>query len=122
MDHAILDTGLLDELWEVMEEELSQLLDAFLLSTEQQFAALQTALAEQDAETLRKGAHTMKGASASVGAVKLSEHFYELENCARGGQFDQASLALTLSRQGLFEFEQALTQWRASVSGQREYQ
>lgn len=122
MDNAILDTDLLGELQEVMEDGLDQLLEAFLNSAEQQLSALQTAHAEQDAEALRKGAHTMKGASASVGARRLSGYFYELETTARAAQFDRASIALNLARQGLPEFEQALGQWRAAASSRREYQ
>lgn len=116
MDTATIDNDILAELQEVMGDDLQVLLEAFIESAQQQFAELQTALDQGDGESLRKGAHTMKGAAVSVGGAALSTCFQVVEGCAQAGQFDQARLALSRAREVFVQFERDLGRWRDQVS------
>ena len=51
-------------------------------------ADMRTALAAGQAEDLRRAAHTLKGSSASLGALDLAEACREVEGRARDGELD----------------------------------
>jgi len=51
-------------------------------------SAIRSALAAGDLETTQRAAHSLKGASATVGAVAMRETAYALETAAKGGDAD----------------------------------
>jgi two-component system sensor histidine kinase/response regulator len=56
---------------------------------------MRAAARQGDAELLRSHAHTLKGSSANVGAVRVSGAASELEMLARGGDLVGAAPWLT---------------------------
>ena len=108
----ILDTVFLDELKLVMGEELEDLFHAFFSDTEIQLDRLASALSRSDGENIRKTAHTLKGAAASVAAVALSQQFYQLECCGRDGQLAKAALELDTAWALFSKTRTALGQWQ----------
>jgi len=87
IDPAVLDPGRLDTLLELDDGDgaiLREVTAAFLADAASQLDHLREAAAEGDPEMLEQGAHALKGASASIGAVTLAERCANLEGLALG--------------------------------------
>ena len=91
--------GLLDRL--MGDKELAnEILGGFLEDVPRKFAALKEALDNGDAPSVQREAHTLKGASANVGAVALQEMAHHIEVAGEAGDLAKAgSLALQLDKQ-----------------------
>ncbi|EKN47703.1 MULTISPECIES: Hpt domain-containing protein [Pseudomonas] len=83
-----LDYSVLSTLQEVMEDEYPTLLDVFFKDSEQRLSQMRLALEPHgpDLETLSLNAHSFKGSSSNMGALRLSELCRELEDRARQQQ------------------------------------
>ncbi|MEB0045432.1 MULTISPECIES: Hpt domain-containing protein [unclassified Pseudomonas] len=75
-----LDHNVLSALQDVMEEEYPVLLDTFLSDSEERLLALRKA---GDAEQLGATAHSFKGSSSNMGALRLAELCSQLEQRAK---------------------------------------
>jgi CheY-like chemotaxis protein/HPt (histidine-containing phosphotransfer) domain-containing protein len=64
-------------------EFIGELIDAFLNDAPELVNQMQTSLAENDAETFRRAAHSMKSNASTFGAMELSALAKELENFGR---------------------------------------
>lgn len=80
-----LDRTVLALLREVMEDEYPALLDIFLSDSEARLHSLRQARNAQDAEALRRAAHSFKGSCANMGALPLAELCRQLEDQGRVG-------------------------------------
>ena len=76
--------------------------------------AIERAMKQRDAETLRLAAHRLKGAIATVGAPAGRQAAAALEEAARGGDFDGAREMLTRLRHEIARLEDALAAARLS--------
>jgi signal transduction histidine kinase/CheY-like chemotaxis protein len=78
---------------------LREVVDTFLAETPQRLAKLREALAGGDGEALALFAHSLKGSSGQLGAVRLAALCRELEAAGRAGApaHRAAALALTLT-------------------------
>tara|TARA_B100000676_G_C18067519_1_gene841963 strand:- start:1462 stop:1800 length:339 start_codon:yes stop_codon:yes gene_type:complete len=108
-DSAILDTEVVSELQEVMGQDFQMLVDSFHRDGEQRLAALDSALAEGDQETFRRQAHSFKGSSGNLGAVRVYDLCLQLESLGREGELGQVPELLVRLRDA---FEQACTALR----------
>ncbi len=89
---AILNEDVLERLRETMGDEFFlELLDVFLSDSQDMMAKLSRAAQQNDAETLRLTAHTLKSNSASFGATALSFLCERLESRYATGAADGAS-------------------------------
>ena len=70
---AVLDIVVVEELRRVLGERYPALLRTYLTDTPQRVALLREALGRGDRELLRREAHALKGASASLGATPLAQ-------------------------------------------------
>jgi HPt (histidine-containing phosphotransfer) domain-containing protein len=70
------DRDVLSALQDVMEESYLELLDTFLADSESRLRELKIS---DDAATLANVAHSFKGSSSNMGAVRLAELCHELE-------------------------------------------
>lgn len=86
-----LDSAILVTLQEVMETEYPVLLDTFLLDSQERVLSLRRALASGDSEALRCAAHSFKGSCSNLGAVRLAELCFALEEMARDGRLEGAA-------------------------------
>lgn len=84
MSNTHLDSAVLATLQDVMESEYPALLDTFLADSEERVRLLRQAYQAEQAETLRRAAHSFKGSCSNMGAVLLAELCQELETAARG--------------------------------------
>ncbi len=101
-----------------MGADLAELLSAFTEDTQRQLQQLDDLLEAGDADGLRKAAHSLKGAAASVGAPALSAQFLRLEQCAGQGQWSRAAVELSAAR-GLFaESMERLQRWQPRANHQ----
>lgn len=60
----------------------------FLKHTQKRIENIIQALSENDTETVRKEAHTIKGGAANLSADKLSEIAFELEKIGQSGNLE----------------------------------
>ena len=70
------------------DEFLGELIDTFLTDAATIVASLHSSIEEDDAEGLRRAAHTLKSNGATFGAASFEELARELENRARAGELD----------------------------------
>jgi HPt (histidine-containing phosphotransfer) domain-containing protein len=76
-----LDQDVLSALQEVMEEHYSELLETFLSDSEERLQMLREA---DDVAQLISAAHSFKGSSSNMGAVRLAKLCGKLEQLAKG--------------------------------------
>ncbi|MEO8497204.1 MAG: Hpt domain-containing protein, partial [Planctomycetota bacterium] len=67
---------------------LREVVEAMLEECPRQFAALRAAIASQDAATLHRAAHTLKGSFRYINATAASDCAFELERMGRDNQID----------------------------------
>jgi CheY-like chemotaxis protein len=73
---------------------IRNIMQAFLDNAEDTILQIEQAVAAEDAEGLRRSAHTLKSSSANVGAEKLSALFRQLEALGREGKLGEAKSLL----------------------------
>ncbi len=71
------------------EEFLNSVIEGFLEHSNQQIATITEALKNQDTETVRKEAHAIKGGSANLMAIPLSQAAKNLEELAAANQIEK---------------------------------
>jgi HPt (histidine-containing phosphotransfer) domain-containing protein len=88
MSEVHLDRERLDLMRELGEpgepDPVVELIEVFELQTQQLVAALQASRDSGDHETMRKTAHSLKGSSGNLGAMRLAELSRLLESQATG--------------------------------------
>src|SRR5690606_39821155 len=71
-----------------LEDGFANLLETFLQDSSAKLQGLREALAAEDADGLRRNAHSLKGSSSNLGALQLADLSREVEQLAREGQID----------------------------------
>ena len=91
---------------------LRRLIGVFLSNIPSRMAELQEALSSADKEEIRRLAHSIKGAAASVGAKRFSKIAFDMELCAQHGSvhaahllFDDLDTAFGILRESLESFD-----------------
>jgi histidine phosphotransfer protein HptB len=93
LDH-VLDQATLEALMDSLggdAEFMAELIDTFVADAPEQLEALNASLSAGDVEGLVRPAHTLKSASASLGALGLTERCRQLELAAKAGSLDGAA-------------------------------
>ncbi len=90
------------------EKFLRKLIRIFLKDYPQRTAAMHTALAEHDAETLATAAHALKGTASIFGATEVVETSRQLEAFGRAGDLHAARKSLATLDEQLGRFNRAL--------------
>jgi HPt (histidine-containing phosphotransfer) domain-containing protein len=83
------------------EELLREIIGIFLEDAPRLFLALKQARTERDQKTSERQAHSLKGASANVGATALQEISLTAENSAREGRWEELESLLPEMEQRL---------------------
>jgi histidine phosphotransfer protein HptB len=84
----LLNNVLIEELREIMEDEFPSLLETFLEESARQLVSAQNAWSDQDLDSLRRYAHSLKGSCANIGAEQLQASCAELESKAKAQEGD----------------------------------
>jgi len=72
------------------EEVVKEILNLYLEKTPEQISAVSEAVMKKDASLIRSSAHSLKGSSGNVGAVKLSQTAQKMEMIGKEGDLSQA--------------------------------
>ncbi|MGH8241152.1 MAG: Hpt domain-containing protein, partial [Steroidobacteraceae bacterium] len=112
---GVLDSGVLDELQEVIGAETANIIGVFLEDTPPLIRQLQDASVAGDLEKLRALAHSLKSASANVGAMALSVAARRIEHDARAGTLERPAVAVALLIAEYARARLALAGYQASV-------
>jgi HPt (histidine-containing phosphotransfer) domain-containing protein len=112
---GVLDSGVLDELQEVIGAETAIIIGVFLEDTPPLIRQLQDASIAADLEKLRALAHSLKSASANVGAMALSVAARRIEHDARAGTLERPAVAVALLIAEYARARLALAGYQASV-------
>lgn len=95
-----LDPRAIDELRDLMGEDFDSLIEAFEVDSQTQVEAITDAVAQADADRIRRQAHGLKGACINFGANDLAEVCGRIEDVGRAGDCALAqSLLPTLHRE-----------------------
>ena len=71
-----------------------ELLEIFLADAEDSLRQLEQAIASKSIQNIEDIAHSLRGASANVGAQSLADVAFQLEQTARSGKMTNAQLLL----------------------------
>ncbi len=82
----VLDASVIDSLREIMEDDFHDLLETYLGDAVLRMRAIEEAARREDADALRKAAHSFKGSSGNIGARQLSELCRQVEEAAAQGK------------------------------------
>ncbi len=96
MPPPVLDNDVLDELLEVIGADTARIIGVFLDDTPPLIRQLQDASVAADLAQLRALAHSLKSASANVGAMALSAAAWRIEHDARAGTLERPAVAVAL--------------------------
>ena len=113
---AVLDEEALGELFEVAGSETVQIIQVFLGDTPQTIRQLQEAATAGDIRQLQELAHSLKSASANVGATALSAAARRVEVGARAGTLDHPAVAVALVIAEFARARIALMAYQAGVT------
>jgi histidine phosphotransfer protein HptB len=89
---ASIDQSAIQDLRNEGENLLSDLVDMFIREVPGQLATLEAALAKRDVGAARLTAHTLKGTGANFGAARMQALANAIEEKARNGSLDGASV------------------------------
>ena len=103
-----IDTEQLAELKEVLEDEFSVLIDTYLTDAKLRLNLIKNGIATQDYEAVRLAAHSLKGASANLGALVLAQICEKLEHDCKVGEYENCNTQQSNIKQELYQVEQVL--------------
>lgn len=86
----VLDLTVLNELRDIMGVDFHTLVVSFVRDGRQRIEALHAALADKDAEQTRQQAHSFKGSSGNLGALRVTGLCLEIEQHARRNDLTSA--------------------------------
>jgi HPt (histidine-containing phosphotransfer) domain-containing protein len=87
----IIDIDVLNELKEIMEDDFDELISIFISDGQVQIDNLKKAIDSSNVDDARRIAHTLKGSSANLGVLDLSETCKQLEHKAAEGSLENAN-------------------------------
>jgi PAS domain S-box-containing protein len=81
---------MIDELWRLDPQETVRLVESFLVHLDLQLASLREAMDQGDAAAIERVAHSLRGASATLGLPRLPDSLGELIHLVRQGETRRA--------------------------------
>lgn len=106
MNH--LDIEQLAELKEVLEDEFQVLINTYLADAQMRLALIEQGIAKQDYEQIRLAAHSLKGASANIGALILTQLCEQLEYDCKVGHYAEFDALFVQAQDEFVEVNQQL--------------
>jgi len=86
---------MIDELWRLDPQETIRLVESFLVHLDLQLTSLREAVDEEDAAAIERVAHSLRGASATLGLPRLPDSLGHLIRRVRRGEIHRAEAILT---------------------------
>jgi HPt (histidine-containing phosphotransfer) domain-containing protein len=106
MEHLDLDA--LHTLKQVMEDDFSLLVDTFIQDSSSRIATLRQLVQGNDADLIRRTAHSFNGSSSNLGALQLSALCSAIEKKALAGNFNGLAADLAELENEFAKVEQSL--------------
>lgn len=100
---------MIDELWRLDPQETVRLLESFLEHLDLQLATLREAVAEGEPEEIERVAHSLRGASATLGLPWLPDSLGDFIRRLRSGETDRAGSLLAVVHQDAARERELLT-------------
>jgi len=94
--HTPINPSQLQELRELLDEEFDSLLRSYLVDSQTRLKAIQTAFDHRDNSKGYEAVHSLKGASANLGAVHLAELCLKLQIECKAGRIHDAELLIQM--------------------------
>ena len=95
MGNTAIDVATFEQLKSDLGEDfIAELVETYCTETPQLIESLQKSLAGLDSDGFRRAAHSIKSSSASLGAMRLSEHARQLEMIGKSGDLAEAATQL----------------------------
>ena len=117
-DAPVFDATVLEELRASIGDDDDgfgiELAEAYLADGPTQLAAMEAAIAANDASAVVRPSHTLKSSSATLGALRLADVCRRLEHAGRGGTVGGEGADPTTLRAEWEAAEAALRNWIAS--------
>lgn len=107
MNH--LDMEQLNELKEVLEDEFQVLINTYLIDAQLRLKLIEEGLDTKNYEQVRLAAHSLKGASANIGALILAQLCEQLEHDCKVGEYQECHIQLKEITEELLQVEQVLS-------------
>lgn len=85
----VLNLSTLEELHAVLEDALLEIVQVFLDGLVSEVQAIAHACHDEDANSIRRNAHSLKGSSANMGAKALSSISGQIERLALEGRIEE---------------------------------
>tara|TARA_A100001391_G_scaffold67203_4_gene42970 strand:- start:3706 stop:4071 length:366 start_codon:yes stop_codon:yes gene_type:complete len=111
----VLNEVLIAELRDIMGSDFYTLVKSYRQDGRQRLAALHEAVREGHMDGIRQQAHSFKGSSGNLGALRVSALCLEMEQLAREEQLDTADDRLAELEQAFEESCQALDRQAAGT-------
>jgi HPt (histidine-containing phosphotransfer) domain-containing protein len=113
-----LDDAALESLRELGGDEfVAEVIDTFLADAPALLESLRSSLEREDADELRRAAHTLKSNGATLGAASFSEACRELEQRAKESRLDGCGELVERIEQEYGSLEEALASRRPEAAG-----
>lgn len=110
---SVLNQALLDQIRSLDpsggDEITRKIMRAYLDSSEGYMQGIEEAIMNEDADGIRRFAHTLKSSSANIGAEKVSGLFKQLEMCGRSGELTHVKV---LHEDILLHYQQVISEVR----------
>lgn len=99
MSEPYLDEALFEELRSILDEEFPNLINTYVQDSAARFDELRQAFVAGEVDKVRNSVHSLKGASANLGLVRLAELCRQVEEAAREGHIEGQEGNLLLIQQ-----------------------
>lgn len=93
-NNQVLNATTIEELKDIMGDEFTHLVETFLVDSVSRIATIKEAIANTDAEAVRRSAHSFKGSASNMGAEQLVAVCQKLERLGAEGDVDNAQSLL----------------------------
>ena len=94
--HTPINPSQLQELRELLDEEFDSLLRSYLVDSQTRIQAIHSAFDNRDSSQGYEAVHSLKGASANLGAVHLAELCLKLQSECKAGRIHDAELLIQM--------------------------
>ncbi len=105
-----IDNEQLAELKDVLEDEFGILISTYLADAKLRLQLIEQGLQNQDYEAVRLAAHSLKGASANLGALLLAQICERLEHDCKAGHYVECNELFVQAQAEFVQVEVLLNQ------------
>ncbi|WP_131668891.1 Hpt domain-containing protein [Psychrobacter pygoscelis] len=109
-DRSLIDSEQFEEMRDLLDDEFDDLVQAYILDSQARLTTLRSALLNNDNATGYDAAHTLKGASANLGATQLAQLCHQLQEACREQQISAQAALLDSIENTLYLVQQEINQ------------